>query len=131
MSDATRLRYLRIVLAIIGVIFVFGIYPLAVLWPTGWAWGQGHSHYAGMIIGLYATLGVFLIFASQHPLQHTSLIWFTIWSSVVHASIMAAQTWYDPLERGHLTGDVPALLIIAIVLGLLTWRHAPRKTAPA
>ena len=44
------------------------------------------SHYLMMIIGVYATLGVFLIIA-WNPAAHTSLIWFTVWSSHVHAVI--------------------------------------------
>jgi uncharacterized protein DUF6632 len=34
-------------------------------WPSGWSWGQGHSHYLMMILGLYATLGVFLLLAAS------------------------------------------------------------------
>src|ERR1051325_132731 len=124
MSEATRLSYLRIALIAVGLIFIFAIYPLGVVWPSGWTWGQGHSHYLTMIIGVYATLGVFLLLASRNPQEHTSLIWFTVWSSVVHAIIMAVQSFGDAGERGHLLGDVPALLIVAVVLGVLT----PRKT---
>jgi hypothetical protein len=79
-----------------------------------------------MILGVYATLGVFLIIASRNPLAHRSLIWFTVWSSVVHAVIMAIQAFGDPMERGHLAGDVPALLIVAVVLAALTPREPLR-----
>jgi uncharacterized protein DUF6632 len=79
-----------------------------------------------MILGVYATLGVFLIIASRNPLAHRSLIWFTVWSSVVHAVIMAIQAFEDPMERGHLLGDVPALLMVAIALGALTPREPLR-----
>jgi hypothetical protein len=120
MSDANRLRYLRVALIAVGLIFVFGIYSLGIVWPAGWKWGQGHSHYLMMILGLYATLGVFLLIASKDPAAHTSLIWFTVWSSVVHAGIMAVQAFADVAERGHLIGDVPALLVVAIVLAALT-----------
>jgi len=120
--DATRVRYLRIVLVVVGLIFVFGIYPLGVVWPSGWTWGHGHSHYLMMILGVYATLGVFLLIASKNPAAHTSLIWFTVWSSVVHAVIMAVQALTDGAERGHLIGDVPALLVVAIALVALTPR---------
>jgi len=122
MSNANRLRYLRVVLVVVGLIFVFGIYTLAVVWPSGWAWGHGHSHYLMMILGVYATLGVFLLIASRNPAAHTSLIWFTVWSSVVHAVVMAVQALTDGAERGHLVGDVPALLVVAIVLAALTPR---------
>jgi hypothetical protein len=99
MSDANRLLFLRIALIIIGLTFIFGIYTLGIVWPSGWAWGQGHSHYLMMIIGVYATLGVFLIIASRNPYAHKSLIWFTIWSSVVHAAIMGVQSIQDTGER--------------------------------
>jgi hypothetical protein len=57
------------------------IYPLAIVWPSGWAWHQGapyESQYFMMIIGIYATLGVFLICASWNPEGNRTLIWFTV-----------------------------------------------------
>jgi hypothetical protein len=117
---------LRIALIVVGLIFIFGIYPLGKVWPSGWTWGAGHSHYLTMIIGVYATLGVFLLLASRNPAAHRSLIWFTVWSSVVHAVIMAVQAFGDPAERGHLWGDVPALLVVAIVLAVLAPREPVR-----
>ena len=127
MSDETRLHWLRIALIATGLIAIFGIYPLVLVWPSGWTWGHGHSHYLFMIIGVYATLGVFLLLASRDPLANRSLIWFTVWSSVVHGAIMAVQAIEDPMEHGHLIGDVPALFIIAIVLAALM----PKGRVPA
>ena len=69
-----------------------------------------------MIVGVYATLGVFLIIASRNPLQHRSPIWFTVWSSIVHGGIMAVQAMSMPAEHRHLLGDVPALMLIAVVI---------------
>ena len=105
MTDASRQQYLRIALIVFGVIFTFGIYPLGLLWPSGWTWGHSHSHYFLMIVGVYATLGIFLLMASRDPARNTSLIWFTVWSSVVHAVIMAYQSFADGAERGHLVGE--------------------------
>jgi hypothetical protein len=120
MNTPQRLKFLRVVLVIVGLIFLLGIYPLTVLWPQGWAWHQGgQSLYLQMILGIYATLGVFLLIASRDPLAHRSLIWFTIWSSLVHGGIMAAQAIVYPEHHGHLMGDVPALVLVAIVLTLL------------
>ena len=122
MSDANRLLFLRIALIAVGLTFIFGIYTLGIVWPSGWTWGHGHSHYLMMIVGIYATLGIFLLLASRDPQAHSSLIWFTVWSSVVHGAIMAVQSFTDPMETGHLIADVPALLIVAVVLGLLMLR---------
>ena len=127
MLAETRLSYLRIALVVFGLIFILGVYPLSIVWPSGWSWGHGHSHYLMMIIGIYATLGVFLLLASRNPEANRSLIWFTVWSSVVHSVIMAAQAIGDPVEQGHLIGDVPALLLIAIVLAALMPRAAPAR----
>ncbi len=124
MSPTDRSSYLRIVLLAFGVLFIFGVYPMFVLWPSGWNWGHGHSHYQLMIVGIYATLGVFLLLASRNPAAHRSLIWFTVWSSVVHGAIMAVQAISDEAERGHLIGDIPALFLVAIVLGLLMPRSS-------
>lgn len=119
MIEANRTKYLRVALLVFGAIFLFGVYPLTVLWPSGWAWHHGRSEYLEMIIAIYATLGVFLLLASRNPDRHVSLISFTIWSSIVHGGVMALQSVANPMHAGHLLGDVPALFIVAVVLGLL------------
>lgn len=120
-----KLVYLRYALIIIGLLFIFGLFTLMHAWPSGWKWIPNQYQYEQMILGIYATLGVFLIKAAKNPLENLSLIWFTVWSSIVHATIMLLQALYDPSQSPHLLGDVPALYLIAIVLALLT----PRQTA--
>ena len=129
MSETTRITYLKAALVAVGIIFIFGIYTLGIVWPSGWVWHTGQSHYLQMIIGVYATLGVFLLIASRNPRAHLSLIWFTIVSSVVNAAIMAVQALTMPNQRGHLLGDVPALLIVAALLAFLTPKRAPSQSA--
>jgi hypothetical protein len=133
MGETDRVKYLRIALVIVGLIFIFGIWPLTVLWPSGWSWhAAGRSEYLEMILGIYATLGVFLIIASRNPMAHRSLIWFTVWSSIVHGGIMAAQSIANPQHIGHLWGDVVALIVVAVVLAALTPRQRMGSTsAPA
>jgi hypothetical protein len=127
MTEGDRVKYLRLVLLLVGLIFTVGLYPLTIIWPSGWAWHTGHSDYLQMIVGVYATLGVFLIVASRNPLAHRSLIWFTAWSSVVHGGIMAAQSVANPQHMGHLWGDVSGMLAVGAVLAFLT----PRSDAAA
>ena len=133
MSTTNRIKYLRLALQLVGLTFIVGIYTLVVIWPSGWSWHTGHSyylpHYLQMILGVYATLGVFLLVASRNPLAHLSLIWFAVWSSVVHSGIMAVQSLANPEHLGHLWGDVLALFVVAGVLALLTPRGAAAKPA--
>jgi hypothetical protein len=124
-------RLLQVALAVFGATFLL-IYPLAIVWPSGWAWHAGapyESEYFMMLVGVYATLGIFLLNASRNPEAHRSLIWFTVWSSIVHGSVMAVQSM-PAAHCLHLLGDVPALFLVAIVLGgLLVWSdNGPAKT---
>lgn len=123
-TDGTR--YLRIALVVVGLIFVVGIWPLSLVWPSGWMWhGEGRSFYFEMILAVYATLGVFLLLAARDPMQHRSLIWFTVWSSVAHGAVMALQSFQGGEETmGHLWGDVAALFVVAAVLAALMPRGA-------
>jgi len=121
-NPATRLRLLQIALVVFGLIFLIGVYPMMMFWSSGWRWNPNQTEYEQMILGVYATLGVFLLIASRNPLRHLSLIWFTVFSSLVHGGIMAVQAMNMPAEHGHLLGDVPALILVAVVLALLTPR---------
>jgi hypothetical protein len=119
MQQSNRMKYLRVALVMVGLTFILGLYPLTLLWPSGWSWQTGQSEYLQMILGIYATLGVFLIIAAKTPLAHRGLIGFTVWSSIVHAGIMAIQSFTNHEHLGHLYGDVPALLMVAAVLKFL------------
>jgi hypothetical protein len=124
-------RLFAAALIVFGAIFCL-VYPLAMVWPSGWAWHEGspaESDYFMMIVGVYATLGVFLIRAAKDPAANSSLIWFTVLSSIVHAGVMTVQAIGNPMQQGHLIGDVPALLLVALVLGVLMYK-ADRSDRP-
>jgi hypothetical protein len=130
----TAYRLLQILLVAFGVVFCL-VGPLAIVWPSGWAWHEGPpvaSQYFMMIVGVYATLGVFMILAARDPLKHASLIWFVAVSSAVHAAIMAVQSLGAPMHHGHLLGDVPALLMVtAAFVVLLPMAQRAAAATPA
>ena len=108
MIEADRIKYLRVALLIVGLIFIFGLWPLTILWPSGWSWhAGGRSEYLEMIFGIYATLGVFLIVASRDPMAHRSLIWLT---GLVESSCMVRSWRFSrssiPSTLGIFGGDV-------------------------
>ena len=114
-----RSNPLSTVLLVFGLMFIFGVWPLMMFWPAAWQWQPSQPEYEQMFVGVYATLGVFLVLASRNPAQHRSLILFAAWSSLAHSGIMAVQAIRDTAERGHLIGDVPVLAIVGIVLMVL------------
>jgi hypothetical protein len=127
MNAESKEKFLKLALRVFGAIFLL-VYPLSLVWPSGWVWHGGEGmYYLQMIAGVYAVWGVFLILAANNPGANRSLISFTVWASVVHAAIMAAQALGDEHETGHLIGDIPALFFVAIVL----WYLSPRKSESA
>ena len=127
MAEDTKAKVLKIFLIVIGIFFVIGIYPMMyIIWPSGWGWEPAQSEYEQMIIGIYATLGVFLLIASKNPIEHRSLLWFTVWSSIIHGGIMLIQALVDKTGHEHhnLFGDVPALFAVAIILWFLMPKRA-------
>lgn len=113
-------KYLSLALRVIGLVYIFGVYAMMRwLMISGWSWEPRQPEYEQMIMGVYATLGVFLFLAAKEPSKHASLIWFTIWSNIVHAGIMLIQALRDPVEQPNLYGDIPALFLVAAVLWYL------------
>ena len=124
MQQEAKLQYLAVALYAFGIVFIVGVPAMMIwIWPSGWGWTPSQPEYEQMIMGVYATLGVFLILAAKNPLAHVSLIWFTVWSSIVHGGIMLVQAIVDETDRANLLGDVPALFLVAIVL----WYLMPKK----
>jgi len=124
MQQEEKLKYLKIALYVFGVIFIVGVPAMMMwIWPSGWSWTPPQPEYEQMIMGIYVTLGVFLVRSAKDPMANTSLIWFTIWSSIVHAGIMLAQAIVDETDRANLLGDIPALFLVGFVL----WYLMPRN----
>ena len=124
MKQQDKLKYLKIALYVFGITFIVGVPAMMMwIWPSGWGWTPAQPEYEQMIMGVYMTLGVFLVRAAKDPMANASLIWFTIWSSIVHACIMLVQALVDDTEKANLIGDIPALFLVAFVL----WYLMPKK----
>jgi hypothetical protein len=105
---------LKVVLVVVGLIFLALVYPLMMF--------VRQEPALAMMLSLYVTLGIFLLLAARNPSANRSLIAFTAWSSFAHAAVMAVQAYRKIIERGELLG-VAALVVIGIALIVL----APAK----
>lgn len=112
-----RTRALKVVLAVVGVLFLATAYPMVVFIRQEPA--------LAMMFSLYVTLGVFLLLAMRNPAEYRSLIAFTAWSSLVHAVVMGYQGMRGVVAHGELIG-VAVLAVIGVALLAL----APSKQAP-
>jgi uncharacterized membrane protein HdeD (DUF308 family) len=113
-----RERALKILLVLVGLLFLAGVYPLTMSF-----WQPNQSEYAPMMLSVYVTLGVFLLLAARNPSANRSLIAFTAWSSFAHGAVMAVQAFENASERGELLGAVALFGIIGVAVTVL----APAK----
>jgi hypothetical protein len=109
---------LKIVLALVGLLFLLLAYPLILFARQDAA--------LSMMFSLYVTLGIFLLLAIRDPLANRSLIAFTAWSSFAHALVMGTQAMRNMVARDEMWG-VAALIVIGVALLAL----APAKQAAA
>jgi hypothetical protein len=117
-----RERALRVVLVLVGLLFLALIYPLMMFFSSEAA--------LAMMLSLYVTLGVFLLIAARNPSANRSLIAFTAWSSFAHAAVMAVQAFRNVIARGELLG-VAALVIIGVALIALAPAKQPVERTSA
>src|SRR5580704_10366379 len=105
-----RERALKVVLVVVGLLFLAGVYPL---------WRLQLDPSEQMLGVIYATLAIFLLLASRNPSAHRSLIAFTAWSSLIHAALMAVQAFRNVIPRGDLLDAVLPLVIVGVALIVL------------
>jgi uncharacterized protein DUF6632 len=101
-----RERALKAVMALVGLIFLAGVYPLLFV---------KQQEALQMMLSVYITLGVFLLLAVRNPAANRSLIAFAAWSSFAHAGVMAVQAYMNLIQRVELVG-VAALIVIGVAL---------------
>jgi Family of unknown function (DUF6632) len=118
-----RERALKVVLVLVGLLFLALIYPLTMFFSSEAA--------LAMMLSLYVTLGIFLLMAARNPSANRSLIAFTAWSSFAHAAVMGVQAFRNVIARGELLG-VAALVVIGVTLIALAPAKQPvERTSPA
>ena len=109
-----RGRALKVVLALVGLIFLASGYPLVIFVREDPA--------LSMMFSLYVTLGIFLLLAGRNPSDNSNLIAFTAWSSFAHAGFMGVQAFRNMISHGELVG-----VVLLIVIGVALISLAPAK----
>ena len=116
-----RERALKVVLVLVGLIFLGGVYPI-----TDTLWHANQSMYPEvMMLSVYVALGIFLLIAVRNPSANRSMIAFTAWSSFAHASVMAVMAFQKADERREL------LFAVFVIIGVALIVLAPAKPSAA
>lgn len=110
---------LKIVLALVGLLFLALAYPLIMFVRQDPA--------LSMMFSIYVTLGVFLLLAIRNPLASRSLISFTAWSSFAHGAVMGTQALLNMVSRDELVG---VAILVVIGVALIALAPAKQRAAP-
>ena len=110
-----REKALKILLVLLGLLFVAGIYPL--VGSVRSSWQANKEDCLPMFLGLYVTLGIFLLLAARNPAANRGVIAFAAWSSFAHAAVMAVMAVHITNER---TGLLTAVAIFSVIGAALT-----------
>ena len=114
----------RVALVLNGLSMVIS-YPLNMLVKEnpGWIWNYPSRNTAmeHMLVAVYVTLGLFMIWSARDPLKAVPLIDFAIISGAIHATSMLIDAHAMPGHMAHntLDGDVFGTYLAPITL-LLT-----------
>ena len=112
-------------LVIVGLVFIALIYPLySDLYHSKWLVEMQQNECEPMFLSFFIPLGIFLLLAVRDPSAHRSLISFTAWWSLAHASVMLIETieaWMHGVHR-----DFTDVILAAVIGGALL-ALVPRK----
>src|SRR6266436_5560890 len=122
-----RQRALKVVLVLVGLLFLAGIYPAVTSVRDGWHANKEDA--LPMMLSLYITLGIFLLLAARNPSENRSVIAFAAWSSFAHAAVMAVMAVHLPNEREGLLIAGAMFSFIGGVLIVLGPEQSGERTA--
>ena len=120
-----RERALKVVLVVVGLIFIAGIYPLITSVRDGWRANKEDPLPMG--ISLYVTQGIFLLLAARDPLANRGVITFAAWLNIAHAGVMTVMAIHLPNERQDLLVASAVFGAIGAVLITLPPRMQPAE----
>ena len=118
-----RERMLKVVLVLVGLLFSALVYPLMMF--------VSQEPALAMMLSLYVTLGIFLLFAVRNPSANRSLIAFTAWSSFAHAVVMGVQVFRNLIPRGELLGVAALVVIGAALIALAPAKQRTKQASVA
>ncbi len=118
-----RERALKVLLVLVGLLFLAGVYPLILF--------LSQEPALAMMVSVYITLGVFLLLAVRDPSAHRSLIAFTAWSSFAHAAVMAVQAFRNAIPHHELLGSAALVIIGVAFIALAPAKQFVERPSPA
>src|SRR5579871_2690126 len=114
---------LKVVLVVVGLLFIAGVIPLTMFFSREPA--------VPMIMSIYVTLGIFLLLAVRDPAANRSVIAFAGWANLAHAGVMAAQEYRNVIERRELAGVVVFAIVGIVLVALAPAKQSAERASAA
>jgi hypothetical protein len=122
-----RLRALKVLMVLAGLLFICGLYPIAMyLWHPG-----NESPGDTMMLSLYVTMGIFLLIAARDPSGYRSMIAYAAWANIAHATVMALMAIHPGSDRTGLLTASAGFGVIGVLLLVLAPAKPSSTQTPA
>jgi succinate-acetate transporter protein len=118
-----RERALKVVMVVVGLLFIAGVYPLVMFFSQ--------EPPVAMIMSIYVTLGIFLLVAARDPAANRSLIAFAGWANVAHSAVMAIQEYRHVIARQELMGVIVFAIVGVALIALAPGKQAGERVSAA
>lgn len=123
----TRQRALKVLMVFAGLLFICGLYPIAM-----YLWHPGHEASGDtMMLSLYVTMGIFLLLAVRDPTGYRTLIAYAGWANIAHATVMALMAIHPGGDRTGLLTATAGFGVIGTLLLALAPAKPSRDATPA
>ena len=123
-----RDKALKILLVLLGLLFVAGVYPLITSIRSGWQANREDAEPMGL--SLYVAMGIFLLVAARNPSANRGVITFAACLNIAHAAVMAVMAVHLPNEREGLLIAAAVFSVIGGVLIVLAPAKQSEERAP-
>jgi len=125
-GENKALRKYSIFMILLAIFFLAPLFA-EYIWTAGLVWDDGRTNESipSMLKAMYLALSICMVWAARDPLKNAIIIDYVIVSSLLHGLVMLYYAIVLHWEHAHLWGDVPMLLVLAV---LLMFYH-PRRLA--
>ena len=85
---ANKAKYLTIYLYVFGLVSIFLITTIPIIWDDLLLWQPRNLPTEIMIASIYLAMGIIMVLIAKVPLNHKSFIDFVILANILHALVM-------------------------------------------
>ena len=108
---ANKAKYLTIYLYIFGLVSIFLITTIPIIWGDLLLWQPRNLPTEIMMASIYLAMGIIMVLIAKEPLNHKSFIDFVILANLLHALVMLVTAH----NLNHIIFDFAPIALMGVI----------------